>query len=132
MEHLHDDGRAYESGKEEHLCVSLHPCAYVLSDVVRLGDALEEDKVSEGCESDAAEDGDGVTRMALVIECEDNTREPLYDNTEHEGYGNTHEDGYDDAQCLVRIEEVAEGKIRVGCHLQDGEDERTSEKLEHQ
>ena len=110
----------------------LYPLFLSCLDERRFRHALDEDEIRENGEGDASEDSHGVAQLLCIIKGEDNTRKPLHEHSREEGYRYADEDGDDDTQGLVAVEKVLKLKASVGIHLQQGEDERSAEQLEHE
>ena len=60
MQELHHDGRTHEGDAEQQAKVLVDIIAPLSWQVRTLTQALHEDEVREGCESDTAKDGDAV------------------------------------------------------------------------
>ena len=70
--------------------------------------------------------------MLLIIEREDDSRNPLHHDTEEKRYRDTHEYGDDYAKSLVCIEQVSVAQRAVAYHLYGGKHKRSAQQLEHE
>ena len=108
VEYLHQDGEANEATGDNHPRVLGHPQLVLLSHEGRVLQPLDEHEVDDGRSCQSTEEADGPLQTRLIIEGEDDARNPLHQCTEEEGYGHTEEDTKDDGEGLLGVQQVIE------------------------